>query len=444
MIKAVKRIFPVALSVLGLLLVDTPAFAETSDPEAPGDWRGYAFDTCRSPSIARMKTWWEKSEFKAVGIYTSGNSRACPTDGTGAKNNPKNPNLTPSWVKQVADMGWSFIPIHVGYQAPCFTRPKSTKKVMSTDLVEAASQGKSDAQEAVTANQKFGFKPGSVIYLDIEAFPRGATCDNAVLAFTDAWTKELHEQGYKSGLYSSGASAIKLISDARTKNENFMTWPDHMWTARWSGSPLSGVDKYLSTKFWTDGQRIHQYTGGTLVKRGGVTINIDKNFMTVGKGSVATTDPQPCGVRMSWSGYPTLKSKSKDARVKTLQCLLKEAGFYEAAISGIYDTNTINAVKNYRTSKRWSRGDGKSTTRGLWTALLSRGSTPGVLKYGSTGEDVWRLQRSLNATLGGGVKITGVYNSNTATAVKKYRKRLKITQYRTAEPHLWPYLQKGR
>lgn len=437
MINYLKRIFPVALAITGLILVDSPAVAAQS-PEAPGDWTGFAFDTCRSPSVSQMKTWWATSEYKAVGIYTSGNSRACPS-GTSA-----NPNLTPSWVAQTAAMGWSFIPIHVGYQAPCFTRPKSTKMVMSFDLVEAAAQGKSDAQEAVAANQTFGFKPGSVIYLDIEAFPRSKTCDDAVLAFTDAWTKELHEQGFKSGLYSSGASAIKLVSDARTKNENFMTWPDHMWTARWSGNPFSGVSTYLSSKLWTDGQRIHQYTGGHKETRGGVTINVDENFMTVGKGSVATADPKPCGVRMSWSKYPKLKRGSKDARVKTLQCLLKEAGFYKAAkLSGVYDTNTVNAVKNYRSSKRWKRGDGKSTTKGLWTALLSRGSAPEVLKYGSTGEEVWRLQRSLNATLGGGVQITGVYNGNTTSAVKKYRKKIKFAQHPTMQSSVWAKLQKG-
>ena len=43
----------------------------------PGDFTGYGFDQCLAPTQAAMDTWWKKSPFSAVGIYISGDSRAC-------------------------------------------------------------------------------------------------------------------------------------------------------------------------------------------------------------------------------------------------------------------------------------------------------------------------------------------------------------------------------
>lgn len=439
MASPLARMFVLIALVSGSLLF-APA-AQAADPEAPGSWRGYAFDTCRAPSINQMQTWWNTSPYKAVGIYTSGNSRACPS-GTS-----KNPNLTASWVSSVANMGWSFIPIHVGYQAPCFERkypPGATvKKEMSYDPVVARTEAESDADEAINALNQFGFKPGSFVYLDIEWYKRSTECDTAVLEFIDAWTERLHANGFKSGLYSSGSAAIALVNNKRLADPDAISWPDHIWIARWSGTPNSDVGTYLNKSLWNNHERIHQYTGGTNVTHGGVTINIDKNFMDVGRGSPATKEPKPCGVQMSWSTYPTLKTGSKDGRVKTLQCLLIQSGHYQGSISGVFDSKTRTAIKNYRTSKGWSTGTGRYTTRALWTSLLARGSKPAMLKYGSTGEEVWRLQRSLRARLGDTVKFTGVYDSATTAAVKKYRKKLGWAQNPTAPAALWNKLNAG-
>ena len=53
----------------------------------------------------------------------------------------------------------------------------------------------------------------------------------------------------------------------------------HRWIANWNG--VEGVfgDPYVSDAIWPNHQRVHQYKGGHNETYGGVTINIDSNFV---------------------------------------------------------------------------------------------------------------------------------------------------------------------
>ena len=64
----------------------------------PGDFTGHGFDQCVAPTQAAMDAWITHSPFRAVGIYISGDSRACRSQ----------PNLSPTWVAtQVGErLGW--------------------------------------------------------------------------------------------------------------------------------------------------------------------------------------------------------------------------------------------------------------------------------------------------------------------------------------------------
>jgi len=64
----------------------------------PGDFTGHGFDQCLAPTQSAMDTWWKKSPFSAVGIYISGDSRACRSQ----------PNLNPTWVATQVGLrlGW--------------------------------------------------------------------------------------------------------------------------------------------------------------------------------------------------------------------------------------------------------------------------------------------------------------------------------------------------
>lgn len=412
----------------------TPTAAVAADPSAPGNFKGYGFDACVAPSQKVMDAWNLKSPFTAIGIYISGNSRYC--------GDAYQPNLSKAWVAKNADNGWRFIPIHVGYQAPCFkNNPKARvqKKKMSTTTSKARSQGVADANETIAALKKYGFGSGSVSYLDIEWYARTKACDNIVLQFADAWTERLHAEGYKSGLYSSGSAAIKAFDEARIAGRGF-TFPDHMWIAWTNKVADTDGGSFLSDSGWKNHQRIHQFHNGQDVTYGGYTVNIDWDFLDVGKGSVATKKITPCDVNITFSSYPKLKLGSKGAEVSALQCLLTKQGF-DANVTGTFTKNTRTALDAFRKSRSWPKRS--ETTRPTWTALLAAGSKPRVLKQGSVGESVWRLQRTLIAA---GLKpsLNGIYDPKTVTSVKTYRENNELPRYSTTESTVWTLLQRGR
>jgi len=427
------------LTITGILtglaatfLLSSPASAA---PRAPGDFTGHGFDACVAPNQSTMDAWNLRSPFTAIGIYVSGSSRYC--------GDAYQPNLSKAWVATNAANGWRFMPIHVGRQAPCFVNnPDSRvqKKRMSYTVSLARSQAREDAAETIAALVKYGFGAGSYSYLDLEWYARTAKCDNVVLEFVDAWTEYLHDHGYKSGVYSSGSAAIAAIDAARTSERPSFTKPDQLWIA-WTNK-IADTDggPYLADDGWADHQRIHQYYNGVTMTYGGKSINIDKDFLDVGRGSVAVKDARPCGVAMSFTSYPQLSVGSKGPEVAALECLLHEQGFL-TTVNETFGSATAKAIDAFRKTKGWAPVG--HTTRPTWTALLSAGPIPHVLKQGTVGLSVWRLQRALIAA-GLHPRLTGIFDSSTITAVKAYRKANGLTQYSTAEKSVWSLLQRGK
>ena len=220
-----------------------------------------------------------------------------------------------------------------------------------------------------------------------------------------------------------------------------MTYPDHVWLAWTNKVANTDGGPYLRDSLWNHHQRIHQYHNGVNVTYGGYTVNIDKDFLDVGKGSVASSEPKPCGVAMSFSSYPRLNQGDTGSKVSALQCLLKERG-YSVTVNGDFGSSTSKAIDAFRKTFGWGPTAGH-TTNPTWTALLSAGSKPRVLKRGSVGEAVWRLQRALTAA-GTSVSINGVYDTKTVSAVKAYRSANGLTSYETTDSSVWSLLQRGK
>jgi peptidoglycan hydrolase-like protein with peptidoglycan-binding domain len=415
------------------VLLSSPAHA--AGPQAPGNFTGYGFDACSAPSQSVMDLWNLRSPYTAIGIYISGSSRYC-----GAAYQS---NLSKSWVATNASHGWRFMPIHVGRQAPCFVNnPNSRvqKKRMSSTVSTARSQARADAAETVAALKTYGFGAGSYSYLDIEWYARTKTCDNVVLEFVDAWTEYLHSQGYKSGVYSSGSAAIAAIDAARVARRTGFTKPDQLWIA-WTNK-IADTDggPYLADAGWASHQRIHQYDNGVNLTYGGKTLNVDKDFLDVGKGSVVVKDVLPCDVKMSFNSYPRLTVGSQGPEVAALECLLHQRGLL-TTVNTWFGSSTAKAIDAFRKSKGWSPIG--RTTRPTWTALLADGTNPRVMKQGSVGLAVWRLQRSLIAA-GLHPRLTGFYDASTVAAVKAYRGANDLPHYATTESGVWSLLRRGR
>lgn len=248
---------------------------------------GLGFDACSAPSTKAMSAW-AASPYRGIGVYIGGANRAC-----------SQPNLTSSWVAAETAGGWHLIPTYVGLQAP--TSACSSCAKLSAN--QATAQGSAAAVDAVADADAVAMGPGSPIYFDMEAYNPTAAATAATLAFLEAWTKKLHSLGYLSGVYSSTGSGI---SDLAGKVGSGYVLPDDIWFANWNGS-RSTADAVLPTTAWTPHRRIHQYQGGHDERYGGVTINIDGDYLdggTVGSATAASPDDPVGSLELTGGSHP--------------------------------------------------------------------------------------------------------------------------------------------
>ncbi len=238
---------------------------------------GQGFDTCGVPSIKQLQDWKMNSPYIALNLYIGGVNSGCKS---------ANSVLTNSYVSQISQQGWYFIPTWVGLQASCSTKNYA---LMSSDPMKAYNQGISEADAAIDRAAILGFD-GSIIYYDIEGFnPSNATCLLAAQTFIAGWSHELRDRGYLAGVYgSANASGIRYYA-----NVNYP--PDAIWPAGggfWSGSYDANAtvwgNSFVNDELWSSHQRIYQYTAGHYETWGSTKLYIDSDVID---GIVATYNP---------------------------------------------------------------------------------------------------------------------------------------------------------
>jgi hypothetical protein len=248
-------------------------------------YTGLGFDACSAPSSRTMSAW-ALSPYRAIGVYIGGANRAC-----------SQPNLTASWVGAQIGAGWHLIPTYVGLQAPTSSCSSCAKLGSST----ATGQGTAAAEDAVADAQSVGIGPGNPIYFDMEAYTRTAAASAATLTFLEAWTRKLHALGYLSGVYSSSGSGIADLGDA--VGSGYLE-PDDLWIANWNGQQ-STADPAVPAGAFTPHRRIHQYRGGHNESYGGITINIDNDYVDAATvGTAFSNEDDPLG-RLELAGSPS-------------------------------------------------------------------------------------------------------------------------------------------
>lgn len=395
---------------------DRAVLTAGGNPATPGAFTGYGFDQCRTPAQASMDAWLNSSPFMAVGVYISGNSRACRSQ----------PNLTPTWVSTQLAGGWRILPITLGPQSSCVGRfPRYTDdptiSTSSTNAYAAArAQAAAEVATAIQAASALGIVPGSTLYYDLEGWSdwTNGPCREAALAFLSTWTQQVRANGYVSGVYSSAGSGMKILDQARMQARTDVTLPDQIWLARYDNVAGTSSTQYISDDGW-QGQRIKQFQGGHDETWGGVKINIDRNYLNVGGGSRAAVESHCGGVQVDFADYPKLVRGTSRPEVRALKCLLREQGIRITSLSPYFGSGLSRAMNT------WQRANGFAATakwqRGHWTALISRGGS-GVLKTGSTGGSVWRLQRALNAKMID-APVNGVFDAATDAAVRTYQRQ---------------------
>ncbi len=403
--------------------------AATSNPITPGPISGFGFDQCEAPSQAAMTAWRKQSPFRAAGIYISGKLRFCQ----------EQTNLTPTWVRTQLASGWRLLPLHVGRQASCSTRDRYLAMRINADptnnYAAARKQGRAEGKNAVYAARALGIVSRSTIFYDLEAFDTSQTkCRESALWFLGGWTNALKEANYAPGVYSSGASGIRALDDARVTPGNQIPMPTYLWIADWNNERT--VDSpYVRDDGWR-GRRIHQYRSGHQETYGGYTINIDSNILDL-------------------HGFPTCEAKNvnrstyrlttPDIRrdlVTPLQCMLKKNGYYPNTVTGAWNTATTYAVKAFQ--EKVGHPQATAFKQGDWVALLSAGTSKATIKLGSTGADVVRAQRALNAAGTAHLSITGRFGAATFYATKSYQKAVGVQTTGAIGSVTWRFLNYGK
>jgi hypothetical protein len=270
----VRREGVLALACLAACALALAGGAGASKGAHSSVYTGYGFDACTAPSLSALGAW-SASPYRALGIYIGGINRAC---GDG--------NLSASWVVGAVSQGWSLLPLYVGLQAPCVSQSKLQR--VSTNVQTAADQGIAAADDAIARAGAFGLPADSPIYFDMEGYSTtNAACTHAVQSFLGGWNGELRSHGYVAGVYGSAASTIRDLENAGGAS------PDDVWIANWNGVASVFGDKYVPDSLWPSHQRIHQFKGGHRETWGGVTINVDSDYVDAAVVGATVAPPPP-------------------------------------------------------------------------------------------------------------------------------------------------------
>ncbi|WP_233289084.1 glycoside hydrolase domain-containing protein, partial [Kitasatospora sp. MBT63] len=222
---------------------------------------GLAFDTCTAPPLSTMNAWRGTSPYGAAAVYIGGRNRGCAQ-----------PQLTPAWVSAVSTSGWRLIPLYVGAQPPCQTG-SSPEKITAES---AGTLGAADGADAAAKASALGMRPGSTLYLDVEAYDATDTaCAAAVLTYTRAFDRALTTRSYRPGFYGFAGSSAAGVAAAVAQGGPDL--PESLWYAKYDGAAdTTGSFPYAAGLF-TGHHRAHQYQVNQRETYGGATLTVDRN-----------------------------------------------------------------------------------------------------------------------------------------------------------------------
>ena len=122
---------------------------------------------------------------------------------------------------------------------------------------------------------------------------------------------------------------------------------------------------------------------------------------------------------------PVLKKGSNDPAVKDLQEALKALGYDPGPVDGIFGTTTESAVKKFQQAREIT-ADGV-VGRVTWINIDEADQSHPVLKTGSTGLPVRRLQSRMSAVGFNTGGVDGRFGAQTEAAVKKLQQDFNLS-----------------
>jgi peptidoglycan hydrolase-like protein with peptidoglycan-binding domain len=132
---------------------------------------------------------------------------------------------------------------------------------------------------------------------------------------------------------------------------------------------------------------------------------------------------------------PVLKKGSNDPAVRDLQEALKALAFDPGPVDGFFGVKTENAVKNFQRARGISV-DGV-VGRVTWINIDEADQSHPVLKAGSTGLPVRRLQSRMSAVGYDTGGVDGRFSGKTEVAVKKLQHDYNLSVDGVVGPKTW-------
>jgi peptidoglycan hydrolase-like protein with peptidoglycan-binding domain len=132
---------------------------------------------------------------------------------------------------------------------------------------------------------------------------------------------------------------------------------------------------------------------------------------------------------------PVLKKGSNDPTVRDLQEALKALAFDPGPVDGIFGAKTEGAVKNFQQA-RGIAADGV-VGRVTWINIDEADRSHPVLKSGSTGLPVRRLQSRMSAVGYDTGGVDGRFGGKTDLAVKKLQRDHNLSVDGVVGPKTW-------
>ena len=130
--------------------------------------------------------------------------------------------------------------------------------------------------------------------------------------------------------------------------------------------------------------------------------------------------------------YPHQSAGNRGSNVRALQGLLRHHGATSIVISGVFDTPTVAAVRDYQSARGLpvtGMVDGLT-----WLRLIVR------VGPGSSGEAVKVLQRQLNDKRRAGLVVDGTLTGSTLTAVRSFQRHAGVAVTGIVDSGTWRQL----
>ena len=268
------------LSLVSLLAAVLLVAAGAESADANVVERHLGVDSCANESVGRMQTLYTNSSYGTYGFYIGGITANLVCPYTASFHNF-------SWVASVTGQGWDLLPIYSGRQPGCVPGQGQSYPIDPNPSV-AYNQGVSAGSDAIGQAYSRGMFGPILLDVDVDV-PTGYSCAGTTDAFERGFIDQIAtNSSYIAGIYAG----VNNLNRAAA----FVHPPFEVAVPQWNSTPgvYSGISG-LSSSYWSNDQRAHQYQGGHTESHGGLSFFVDSdcNDLTVFGNTVHSTY-SPC------------------------------------------------------------------------------------------------------------------------------------------------------